>query len=114
MRSRGNGIGDDSFFTIIGIIIIAFVTGLIIFAVVACINTPNTGTVYDKKYSPAYTTISYDCASYTKSGACNLRLPHTNYYAEQWYLCLRNGDKSGCKPVDQVDYHKYEIGQTYP
>jgi hypothetical protein len=112
MRSRL----DREPLDVLWVLIVLATIGFVIFMVVSCINTPTQGTVIGKKYYPSYTTTSWNCMSYDSKGGCSLRLPHSDFHAETWQLCLRNveEDKEGCRAVDQVDYHKYEIGQWYP
>lgn len=102
----------DLLYVVIACATIVFV----IFMVVSCINTPTEGTVIGKKYYPAYTSTSWHCMSRDSKGNCSLDLPRSDYHPETFSLCLRNvkEDKEGCRSVDQVDYHKYEIGQWYP
>jgi hypothetical protein len=112
MRSRLDRDPADYLIWLVG----AVTVGFIIFIVVSCINTPSQGTVIGKRHYPAYTTTSWQCMSRDKNGNCSLNLPQSDYHPETWQLCLRNveEDKEGCRAVDQVDYHKYEIGQWYP
>lgn len=100
------------FYTMAGVLALV----LIAVVVITMINTPDTGKIYDKEYSAGYTTIESDCVTYNNKGICTFRMSRSVYHPEHWYLCLdnRQQDKKGCKAVDQVDYHKYEIGQWYP
>lgn len=104
------------FITIFWILVGAVVIGAFVFGIASCINTPNTGNVFDKQYYPSYTSIDYDCVSYSKNGSCSLRLPRSTYHSETFYLCIENKiqDKKGCKPVNAGEYNNYKIGQWYP
>ena len=82
--------------------------------VLAGCSAPESGTVYDKQYYPAHQWVDSQCIQYNKSGICINRMPIIHNDPEQWLLCLRNGDESGCRYVDQITWHKYERGQEYP
>lgn len=79
-----------------------------------CDTAPEVGTVYSKRYEPAYTWIDYQCMTYDKYGVCKLRLPIVHEEPEHWFLCLRSGEVSGYRYVDQITYHRYRIGEQYP
>lgn len=98
------------------LLIAAFIVGVVAVLVVSCIDTPSEGTVIGKRYHPAYTTTTWNYMSRDSKGNCSLNMPQPQYHPESWELCLRNvkEDKEGCRSVDQIDYHKYEIGQWYP
>jgi hypothetical protein len=88
--------------------------GLILIVVLVGCSAPEHGTVYDKQYFPAWSYTSYDCVSYNKNGTCSLRIPSQHYFPASWQLCLREGDKAGCRDVDERSWHDYQIGQRYP
>jgi hypothetical protein len=113
---RYRSLDRDPLGTVMLALVGAVIIGIVIWLVVACINTPSTGVVIGKRYHPAYTSTSWHCMSRDSKGNCSLNMPQSDYHPESWELCLRNmeQDKEGCRSVDQVDYHKYEIGQWYP
>lgn len=87
---------------------------LVAVLLLASCSAPESGMIYDKKYSPSYQYTDYQCMQYGKDGICKLRMPFIHTVPEYWQLCLRNGDESGCRYVDQITWHKYERGQEYP
>jgi len=96
------------------LMVFAAVSVIVLWVTLVACSAPQRGTVYDKRYSPPYSYTSYDCASYGRNGGCTLRLPSQHYWPASWQLCLREGDKTGCRDVDERSWHDYQIGQRYP
>lgn len=85
----------------------------VLIALVGC-SAPERGTVYEKKYSAAWSYWDSQCMVYGKSGLCTMRMPVQHTIPESWQLCLRDRDEQGCRDVDQITWHQYEVGQEYP
>ncbi|HEY6074340.1 MAG TPA: hypothetical protein VIV15_13365, partial [Anaerolineales bacterium] len=79
---------------------------------VAC-SAPDHGTVVEKKYHESYNWMQMVCAAYGQNGICTVYVPVEHHVPERWELCLRDGDDEGCREVDQVTYHKYNVGDYY-
>lgn len=88
--------------------------GAVLLTLLGACSAPESGTVYQKKYSAAWSYWDSTCMSYDKNGLCTLKMPIEHRVPESWQLCLRLRDESGCRDVDQITYHKYEVGQEYP
>lgn len=90
-------------------------------AAIACVHVTS-GIVTGKQYDPPYSTTSSTCVSYSKTGACTLSMPTTQYYPAVYWLCLRDDkqdrpvDKqdTGCVEVAPSDYDRYKVGERYP
>lgn len=90
------------------------ILAMALLVLLAACSAPDHGTIYEKRYEAPYSWIDYQCVSYNKQGICTLRMPFTHYVPEYWYLCLRLGEDGGCRSVDQVTFHEYEVGEEYP
>lgn len=85
-----------------------------VLAVLGACSAPESGVVYKKDYSAPWSYWDSTCMRYDKQGLCALKMPIEHHIPPAWYLCLRNGEETGCRSVDPVTFHKYEVGQEYP
>ena len=77
-------------------------------------SAPEKGVVEDKRYHQPYTWVDMVCSSYTEKGTCRMSIPVVRSEPARWELCLRDGEETGCRIVDETTFHKYERGQMYP
>lgn len=76
-----------------------------------CSNPPTTGTVTDKRYTPAHSQTHTWCHPVGKVTVCE---PRIDFYPDTWELCITNSNETGWRTVDHVEYDRYAIGDHYP
>lgn len=90
------------------------ITVITLLALTAC-GAPDHGVIYKKNYSAPWSYTTTECVLYDgKTGQCKVKMPVYHSVPASWELCIELGDDRGCREVDQVDYHRYEVGQEYP
>lgn len=74
----------------------------------------SSGYITAKKYQPAYTYTTQQCASYNAKGVCTVWMPMTHHVDEKFKFDIRNDNQeNGWVYVSQGEYDHYQIGDYY-
>jgi hypothetical protein len=83
-------------------------------AVTACGSGLSHGTVTGKSYQAPWTFWTSQCVSYTKYGACRIRIPIPVDEPAEYTLDLKDGKQTGSVDVDQQSWDAARTGEHWP